>query len=61
MDTIIRAFWWGHGQGEKKLHLLNWESIYQPKRKGGLGPKKFGPMNQAMHTCKAILETELKS
>ena len=47
MDAIVRAFWWGHGQGEKKLHLLNWERIYQPKRKGGLGLKKFSLMNQA--------------
>jgi len=23
MDAIVRAFWWGHGQGEKKLHLIN--------------------------------------
>ena len=48
LDTIIRAFWWGHGQGEKKLHLLSWEKICQPKRKGGLGIKKFGPMNYVM-------------
>lgn len=48
MDTIIRAFWWGYGQGEKKLHLLNWEKICQPKRKGGLGIKNFGPMNPVM-------------
>ena len=48
MDAIVRSFWWGHEQGEKKLHLLNWEKICQPKRKGGLGLKKFGLMNQAM-------------
>ena len=34
-DDIVRAFWWGHGQGEK---------ICQPKRKGGLGLKKFSLM-----------------
>ena len=27
---------------------MNWERIYQPTRKGGLGLKKFGPLNQAM-------------
>ena len=48
MDAIVRAFWWGHEQGEKKLHLINQERICQSKRKGGLGLKKFGLMNQAM-------------
>ena len=48
MDSIIRAFWWGHEHGENKLHLLNWDKISQPKVKGGLGIKKFKYMNQAM-------------
>ena len=48
MDSIVRAFWWGHEHGEKKLHLLNWDRICQPKGRGGLGFKKFKYMNQAM-------------
>ncbi|KAK7859096.1 putative ribonuclease h protein, partial [Quercus suber] len=36
MDFIIRAFWWGHDYGERKLHLINWDRISQPKRMGGL-------------------------
>ena len=48
MDSIIRAFWWGHETREKKLHLLSWESVCQPKRFGGLGFKSFKIMNQAL-------------
>ena len=48
MDSIIRAFWWGHEHGEKKLHLINWDKICQPKKMDGLGIKKFKHMNQAM-------------
>ena len=48
MDSIICAFWWGHDYGERKLHLINWDRITQPKRMGGLGLKKFKTMNQAM-------------
>ena len=48
MDSIIRAFWWGHETREKKLHLLSWERVCQPKRFGGLGFKSFKTMNQAM-------------
>ena len=25
MDSIIRSLWWGHEQGERKLHVLNWD------------------------------------
>ena len=45
---LLELFGGGHGQGEKILHLLNWERICQPKRKGGLDLKKFSLMNQAM-------------
>ena len=48
MDSIIRAFWWGHEHCENKLHLLNWDRISQPKVRAGLGIKKFKYMNQAM-------------
>lgn len=48
MDSIVRAFWWGHELGEHKLHLIKWDQLCQPKRNGGLGIKKFSLMNQAM-------------
>ena len=31
MDSIVRAFWWGHEPRERKLHLLNWDKICYPK------------------------------
>lgn len=48
LDAIVRSFWWGHNMGDKKLHLLNWEKICQPRERGGLGLKKFNLINQAM-------------
>ena len=47
-DAISRAFWWGHDQSERKLHLVSWDKICRPRKEGGLGLKKFGLMNQAM-------------
>ena len=48
MDAISRAFWWGHDQSERKLHLVSCDKICRPRKEGGLGLKKFGLMNQAM-------------
>ena len=48
LDPITRSFWWGHDQGVRKLHLLNWNRVCQPRNRGGLGLKKFSLMNQAM-------------
>ena len=31
MDSIVNAFWWGHDLGVRKLHLMNWNKICQPK------------------------------
>jgi hypothetical protein len=30
--------------------MTNWETITKPKNQGGLGIKKFGPMNKALIT-----------
>ena len=48
MNSIVRAFWWGHAHGVKKLHSLNWNKICYPKSWEGLGLKRFNLMNQAM-------------
>ena len=48
LDEIVRCFWWGHNVGDKKLHLINWNKIYQPRVRGGLGIKKFNLINQAL-------------
>jgi hypothetical protein len=50
LDSLINAFWWGHDPGRKKLHMTNWDTITKPKAQGGLGIKKFGPMNKALIT-----------
>ena len=50
LDSLINAFWWGHDPGRKKLHMTNWDTITKTKTQGGLGIKKFGPMNKALIT-----------
>ena len=37
LDSLTRAFWWGHEPHLKKLHLINWDTICQSKNEGGLG------------------------
>ena len=48
LDAITRAFWWGHDLGDRKLHLISWDKICQPKYRGGIGLKNFSLVNQAM-------------
>ena len=45
MDSIVRAFWWGHAHGVKKLHSLKWSKICCPKSWGGLGIRRFSLLN----------------
>lgn len=48
MDSIVRDFWWGHNQGERNMHFLNWVRFISQNKNGGLGFKRFSLMNQAM-------------
>ncbi|KAL6202734.1 hypothetical protein ACLB2K_026439 [Fragaria x ananassa] len=48
LDRLNRNFLWGDVDDKKKIHLVNWDTVCQPKQLGGLGIKKFADMNQAM-------------
>ena len=37
LDKINRDFLWGSTRDKKKLHLVGWNKIIQPKEEGGLG------------------------
>ena len=36
LEKIQRDFLWGGGSSERKIHLINWDSVCQSKEKGGL-------------------------
>jgi ribonuclease HI len=37
LDALNRNFLWGSTADKRKLHLVNWQKVTQPKRFGGLG------------------------
>jgi hypothetical protein len=37
LDALNRNFLWGSTVDKRKLHLVNWKKVTQPKRFGGLG------------------------
>ena len=48
IDKLNRNFLWGDVEDHRRLHLVNWDTVCQPKAIGGLGIKKTSYMNQAM-------------
>ncbi|GKV10035.1 hypothetical protein SLEP1_g21461 [Rubroshorea leprosula] len=58
IGRISRNFIWG-SDGQKKLHLISWETICQPKKQGGLGLKSAKDANLvAMSKLNWRLHTE---
>ncbi|CAN1163535.1 Putative ribonuclease H protein At1g65750 [Linum perenne] len=45
IDKRIRDFIWGSFNGERKMHLISWEKLCQPKSCGGLGIRSAKEMN----------------
>jgi hypothetical protein len=48
LNQMIRYFWWGEEEGQRKVHWIAWEKLFTPKCLGGMG---FGDMklfNQAL-------------
>ena len=57
--AITSVFWWGHDLGTRKLHLISWDKICQPKCMGELGLKKFTLALWCFSHCMEIdLESE---
>ncbi|CAN0838345.1 Putative ribonuclease H protein At1g65750 [Linum grandiflorum] len=47
IDKRVCSFIWGSCQGEKKMHLIDWDTICQPKELGGLDIRSAQEMNEA--------------
>ena len=48
MEKIQRDFLWGGGNLERKLHLVNWETVCLSKQEGGLGIRNLSKFNRAL-------------
>ncbi|CAA7042576.1 unnamed protein product [Microthlaspi erraticum] len=48
LDKASRSFLWGSTTEQRKLHLLSWRKVCQPKRAGGLGIRLSSDMNKAL-------------
>ena len=48
LNMLIRKFWWGSKNGQRKPHWVSWKVMTQPKSMGGLGFKDFELFNLAM-------------
>ncbi|CAN1164676.1 Putative ribonuclease H protein At1g65750 [Linum perenne] len=47
IDRKIRSFIWGSIDGERKVHLMNWDTVCKPKCQGGLGLRSARELNTA--------------
>ncbi|KAL7239794.1 hypothetical protein ACSBR2_005630 [Camellia fascicularis] len=50
IDRINRNFLWGDTETQKKVHLVNWDSVCKNKAEGGLGLRKAGDQNTTLLT-----------
>lgn len=48
IDKLHRKFLWGSTDSQRKIHLVNWDTVCKPKAWGGLGIKPMGSMNQVL-------------
>ena len=47
IDRRNKSFLWGALEGERKVHLVAWETVNKTKREGGLGIKSMRQVNSA--------------
>nr|KYP64348.1 Putative ribonuclease H protein At1g65750 family [Cajanus cajan] len=47
LDKLTRKFIWGENDHDRKIHIISWNTIFQPKNQGGLGMKSASQLNIA--------------
>ena len=48
LNSLMRNFWWGQREKERKLAWIAWEKMCTPKAKGGMGFKDLKAFNLAL-------------
>ncbi|KAL4292566.1 hypothetical protein AHAS_Ahas18G0040900 [Arachis hypogaea] len=47
VEKIQRNFIWGEDNNQRKMHLIGWKTLCQPKHEGGLGFRQLTTVNDA--------------
>lgn len=45
IDKKVRNFIWGNKEGERRMHLVSWDTVTRAKNHGGLGIRETREMN----------------
>ena len=48
ITSLVRKFWWGSKQGQRKVAWISWDSMTMPKYKGGMGFRNIEIFNLAL-------------
>ena len=48
LEVLTRKFWWGYGDGSRKVHWVHWKKLCQDKDMGGIGFKEIEKFNDAL-------------
>ncbi|PKI41682.1 hypothetical protein CRG98_037935 [Punica granatum] len=48
LEKLCRSFVWGHSSNQRKIHLVNWQTVTQPLARGGLGLRDLSLFNDAI-------------